>query len=444
MKTHFGGKFLAAFIFLILRFTSLRAEEYGLAEYLAKVDKNNPDIALALKELELAKTSVSQARAAFLPGIGLQGGYTRNFIDDMRPEPVASLPGGGPLIYQDIDSNFDNELTLGIGVKQALFDPEAISNYSRAKQGEKIRESSFEAVKQNIRCAAKKIYAQTQLAVTVVEIMEASEQFSMETYQSAERKYRAGTATELDLLLAEVDWKRKAAAVAGAHKNAELALIAFRNLAGIPLAETVVLTEEFNALPVIPEAPELNRVLAIRPDYRSLMLSRELADIERRAAYTAFLPTVSASFSYAFGGMGNTSSLVGDYDFDSAQLSLSVNIPLFTGGYRLSRIKAAGIEQSKTAIALSRSRERIESELLELRIRLDEAARQVEAARLIEDTARRALTLSQSAYANGLTTQLTVAEAINRLGEARLGLQSAIFEYRAVSCDWELAAGIMK
>jgi outer membrane protein TolC len=444
MKTQSKGKFLAACIFLGLCLTALQAEEYSLAEYLARVDKNNPDLALALKELELAETSVSQARAAFLPGIGLQGGYTRNFTDDMRPTPIASLPGGGPLVYRDVDSNFDNELSLGIGVNQTLFDPEAISNYNRAKQGKKIRESSLEMVKQNIRCAAKKIYAQTQLALMVVEIMEGSEQFSRETHQSAERKYRAGTATELDLLLAEVDWRRKIAAIAGARKNAELALIAFRNLAGIPLVETVLLTEEFGILPVIPESSELNRVLAARPDYRSLLLSQELANIERRAAYISFLPTVSVSFSYALGGMGNASSLLGDYDFNSAQLSLNVNIPLFTGAYRLSRVKAAGIEQAKAAIALSRSRNRIESELLELRLRLDETARQVETARLIEETARRAVTLSQSAYTNGLTTQLTVAEAINRLGDARLGLQSAIFEYRSVSCDWELAVGIME
>jgi outer membrane protein TolC len=65
----------------------------------------------------------------------------------------------------------------------------------------------------------------------------------------------------------------------------------------------------------------------------------------------------------------------------------------------------------------------------------------VEQARLIEDTARRAVALSQSSYANGVITQLTVAEAINRLGEARLGLQSAVLEYRSIYYDWELAVG---
>jgi outer membrane protein TolC len=425
--------------------SNLHAGEYDLAAYLAKVEQNNPDIALAAKDLALARTSVSQARAAFLPTVGLEGGYTRNLTNDMISVPVAAMPvldSPFPLIYQDIDSNYDNELTLGIGVNQTIFDADAISNYRKARQGQRIQETVMETVWLSIRTAAKKIYLQTQLVLNVVGIMEASERFSLETYQSAERKYRAGSATELDLLLAEVDWKRKVAATAEARKNAELALIAFRSLANIPLSQSVTLTEQLGDLPATPEVPALDKVLAARPDYRALVLSRGLSDIERRAAFVSFLPTVSVSFLYALGGMGND-SLAGDYDFTSSKLSLSVNIPLFAGGYRLARVKAAGIEQEKAAIAVSQRRNQIESELLELRLRLDEAAQQIESARLIEGTARRAVALSQSSYANGVITRLTVAEAINRLGEAQLGLESAIFEYLSLYYDWELAAGTL-
>jgi outer membrane protein len=367
----------------------------------------------------------------------------------MRSTPVASAPGGGALIYQDVDSNYDNQLSLGIGVNQTLFDAGAIAAYNKARKGQAIREQGFEATRLNIQNAAKKLYAQTQLVLMVVEIVEASEHFSMELYQSTERKYRAGVGTELDLLMAEVDWKTKSISATEARKNAELALIAFRNLAGIPLAETVTLTQAFGepadgSVLEIPESPALNDVLEGRPDYRSLVLARELSSLDHKAAMSAFLPTASASFAYALGGMGNRTSLLEAYDFNSAQLGLTVTMPLFVGGYRLSRIKAAGIEQEKADLSLLKKRNAVESELLELQLRLNEAAQRVESARLITETAQRAVTLSQTAYANGLTTQFTVTEAVNRLGEARLGLHSAIFEYRSAHYDWELAAGMMK
>jgi outer membrane protein TolC len=225
-------------------------------------------------------------------------------------------------------------------------------------------------------------------------------------------------------------------------------LIAFRNLAGIPLSQAVTLTQEFGELAggstlETPEPPALDTVLSHRSDYRSLILSRELSDIDRKAAMSAFLPSASASFSYALGGMGNGASFIGDYDFNSARLGLSVTIPLFVGGYRLSKIKAAGIEQEKADLALLKKRDAVESEIIGLRLRLNEAAERVESARLIVETARRAVTLSQTAYANGLATQFTVTEAVNRLGESQLGLQSAIFEYRSACYDWELATGMI-
>jgi outer membrane protein TolC len=105
---------------------------------------------------------------------------------------------------------------------------------------------------------------------------------------------------------------------------------------------------------------------------------------------------------------------------------------------------AAKLEQEKADIALLNKRDAIESELSKLSLRFNEAAQRVESARLIVAAADRAVSLSQTAYANGLATQLTVADAINKLGSARLGLHSAVYEYRAAYYDWENAVGLVE
>ena len=154
----------------------------------------------------------------------------------------------------------------------------------------------------------------------------------------------------------------------------------------------------------------------------------------------SFLPVVSMGFSYGYAGMGND-SLTGDYDLNTAQLSLGVTIPLFTGGYRLARVNAVRIEQEQASLALVKKRADIESALIELELRINAAEERIESSRLVEATARRALDLARSAYANGLATRLSVTEAANRLDEASLGLQSAVFEYRSTCYDWEFATG---
>jgi outer membrane protein TolC len=431
---------LVSAVIICLAALNTAALEYDLSSYLRLVEQNNTDIALAYKDMRLSREQVSQARAPLLPGIGAEGSYTRNLRDMPRSTAVASAPGGGPLIYQDVDSNYDNELSVGIGLTQKLFDPAAWMQYRQAKKGFSIQEQAFEAARQNILCAAKKLYAQTQLTLSVLAIREASEETSLALYQSAERKYRAGAVTELDLLMAEVDWKQKALSVDESRRNTETALLAFRNFAGIPLSQDIALTENSEQVPALPEPLSPDSALAGRADYRALLLSRELADLGKKAALSSFLPTVSAGFSFAWGGMGND-SLTGDYDYTVAQLTLGVTIPIFAGGYRLSRVRAARIEQEKASLALTKKQNDIETELIEIRLRLNEAGERIEAARLIETAARRALSLSQTAFTNGLVTQLSVTEAANRLDEASLGLQSAICEYRLAWYDWEIASG---
>jgi outer membrane protein TolC len=435
-------RFLTGALILCLSALSVAAIEieYDLSAYLRLVEQNNTDIALAYREFLLSREQVNQARAPLLPGAGAEGSYTRNLKDILRSTAVASASGGGPLIYQDVKTNYDNELSIGIGVTQKLFDPSAWMQYRQAKKGLSIQEQAFEAARQNILCAAKKLYAQTQLALSVVKIMEESEKASLSLYQSAERKYNAGAATELDLLMTEVDWKQKSLSAGESRRNAETALLGFRNFAGIPLSQEITLTESIEHIPALPEPRTLADALAGRADYRALLLSRELADIGKKAALSSFLPTVSAGFSFAHSGMGND-SLTGDYDYNAAQLTLGINIPLFAGGYRLSRVRAAKIEQEKASLALTKRQSDIESELIGINLRLSEANERIEEARLIETAARRAFALSQTAFTNGIVTQLSVTEAANRLDEASLDLQSAVCEYRLAWYDWEIASG---
>ena len=192
--------------------TSVSAEEYDLETYLALVRRNNPDLLLRFKDIELAGTDVVMARSALLPRAGVQGGYNRNLTE--RTQDMAVPAGGGSVAWrEDVRTNFDNELTMGVGISQVLFNAGAISNYQKAKLGRAIREQSFEAARQVVLCAAKKLYARVELALLVVEIRESSENFSLEQYQSVERLRQAGVATDMDLLQSEVDWRSKTDAV---------------------------------------------------------------------------------------------------------------------------------------------------------------------------------------------------------------------------------------
>ena len=104
-------------------------------------------------------------------------------------------------------------------------------------------------------------------------------------------------------------------------------------------------------------------------------------------------------------------------------------------------MKAAQLEQEKTIIALSQRETAIESELIEIQLRLEDARQRFESSYRTVETARKAVALAQSAYSNGQATYLTVADAQDKLDLVWLNFANVNFEYLSAYHDWELAAG---
>ncbi|WP_245540099.1 TolC family protein [Sediminispirochaeta bajacaliforniensis] len=440
---------MAVLLFMSCSIAMAHAGEYDLAAYLARVERENLNLRLSRNDLDTAHETTAQARSALLPSIAAQGGYTRNLADiDQSTAVAADVPPGtnttggtAPLIYEDQDSNYDNEYLMALSVTQKIFAPDAIASLMQAKKGEEISRTTYEATRRNILNSAKKLYAQTQLANQVLEVMEAAEQTAKENYQNAERRFEAGLSAELDLLMAESTWKSSIPETAEARRNAQIALISFKTLAGIPNDEEVVLTENNDEIPTLPEQYDLRDVLAKRPDYEATLLSKEVADIAQKAAMASFLPSVDASLTYAKGLYRGYTSSSDSSDYDSFQLGVTVTVPLSTGGYRLSMTKSAKLAQNEANIAIAQKYNDIEQELLSLRLTLEEAYQRIESAGASESVAQRALAMAQTSYANGLGTQYAVNDALDQYQQARLGVYHALFEYRAAYYDWELATG---
>ncbi len=424
------------------------AEDYSLDAYVQKVSRDNPDLALSRQSVANAVQNKNYARAALLPTVAATGSYTRNMKDIMAPAAAYTVPaeaalygGAAPIHYQDVDQNKDNEVTYGIAVQFNLLAPTDLARFRQAQKNVSIQKDVDEFTRRSVLTAAKKLYAQTQLTSELVAVSRLSEKSSGEAYRIVEKKYNAGTATELDLRLAEVDWKTDIAAIATAEKNANAAMMALKTLAGIPLDETVKLTDEEDSIPDLRETPDLTAVLAARGDYRAQRTAREIADIAYKASIGTFLPTVSTSFAAIHGGQGDGSSWT-DYEYDATQLTFSLTFPLFTGGSRVALVQMAKIQQTQANIQIQQAEDKIRQNIETLDLTLSEAKTRLETAQAVENAAIRAASLAQKSMESGLGTQLSASQANTKLAGARLNLRNAIYDYRAAYYDWELASGL--
>lgn len=421
---------------------------YDLKEYLALVEKNNLTLLISDKDRESASAGRRAAFSQFLPSVAAQGGYTRNLKDVMQSTAVAAsstqVSGIYPLIYKDVDSNYDNQISMALSATWKVIDPSVLAQYEKAKKGAQIQDEVTEYTRQQVLAGAKKLYAQTQLLVSVSSVKKEAAAVSEAVCHDVEKKYNAGTATEVNLRMAEVDWKNDAAAQSAAENNVRISMIALKNLAGLPLDADISLPAGDETVPPIPEAAELGSILGARLDYQAAFGSKDIASITSKAAVASFLPTVNASFTCAYAQLGGYE---GKDDWDAynttqSSLGITVTIPLFTGGARIAALQSAKIQKESVDLQLREKRNAIEQETEQLRMALEEDLRQIDSARTLAAATGQALVITRTAYENGMDTQLELSKALSQDAGAQVNLQNAIFQYKAALYDYQTACGM--
>jgi outer membrane protein TolC len=421
------------------------AETYSLEDYLARVEKFSKDLTLSRQDLEKADVTVSQAWSSLLPSLGLEAGYTRNLWDVEQSTPIgaSTTPSGSmyPLIRKDVDTNMDNELSLGAGLQQSIFNMQALTALRASKEYRDLYGTAYGETKKLITNAARRAYFGALLLREVLTVREASEKNNKAAYEDMKKQYAAGMARELDMLLAEVAWQQSVPNVTQARRDLENALIQLKTLANIDLAQPLELTTPLSSFPQLPAEVSPEESYTRRTDYALLLHQRELADISLDLALADFFPTISASLSLARQGYGNQSKLM-DTHVDVLKLGVKIALPVYTGGARRDQLKIEKINLARQDTQLAKKRDDIQAEITRLYLSLREAWERIASSKITAETAEKAYRLVRLALANGMATQLEVNTSAVRLEEAQLAYYNSVYEYLILYFDWEKALGL--
>ena len=318
--------YIAMFAFFAFAGTSLFAEEtdsakkiVSLNDYINLVKNNNKDLKIATQNSIQAKSQMNQAMAALLPNAGVQAGYTRKLTDVEQPTVIGSYSkeamqaayGSDYLLYDgkpfypayriDLDSDYDNNILLALSANMDLYNPASTGRYSLACKNYKLNQNIELLTEQKLVLGAKKLYAQVQLLNALVSVQKEAAETAQAVYENQQKKYQAGTITEFDMCMAEVDWKNRLTDVADAEKNKKLGIIALKTLAAVPLSDELEIEENTDTAENIKKAElsedEFSKVLSASTEYQIFLLAKEIADSQFITSLTAYLPTVSGNLN---------------------------------------------------------------------------------------------------------------------------------------------------
>ena len=415
------------------------SESYTLEDYITGVEKNSRQLKQAAKDVIIAETNEKAAKSQALPTIGAQAGWTRNLNDIETSYPVASVDGGGLLIWDDIDINSDNDFSFGLSLDQQVFNMKVFQAIRASKEYKLMTSSIYDVQHEEIITIAKKVYYQNYLMEKLYEVKKSTEENTFENYSIIKDKFENGIVSEVDLLRAEVDWKMTIPETTQAKKNLDLARINFKNLAGIPLDTEIILDCDISIYPEMPGLPPLNRILPERSDYKTLLREKNLRDLNIKASLADHYPTLAANFTY--GVSSSSDDFVIEDETTVTTLGFTLTLPLYSGGALSSQDKKVRAEYEKTVLSIDQLEEDVMSEIKSIYLSLKEADERIQSALATMITAEKAYEITQASYNSGMGTLLGLKDARLSREKAEIAHISAVYEYLSAYFDWEKAVG---
>lgn len=257
-----------------------------------------------------------------------------------------------------------------------------------------------------------------------------------ESYATAKNKFDAGLIPEVDALQTEVDLVSSKNDLLNAERELASASNAFRLLIGLPMSENFELVSSLTYKSV-----EINQELAVKQalEKRTEVLSSKQnialrqMDVESAKARGDFRLDLTAS--YGFNGSNALFNKVFQ-DFNTTQgAALTVTIPLFDWGTNTLQVESALYQYQGAVLTLENTQQQIRQEVLDLVDRLRGAESRIKVLEKSIAVAQKSYDISVERFQSGTTSRNDVAQAQQRLTNAKINSLSAIIDYQVALAD---------
>ena len=304
---------------------------------------------------------------------------------------------------------------------------------------EKARESRLGMVS-----SVKNAYYSVLLAKEVFEVYKSVYENALENLTLIEKKYEVQKASELDLARAKTTFANAIPNVYNAETSVILGLWQLKAVIGMDLDKNIDVAGclEDYADKMFYDIHQADSVsLEGNSTMRQLELQAEQLASAIRLNSFAFIPTLSASFSYSYNAMAN------DFKFKEYQwtpysfVGISLSIPIFTGTKRIWDIKQAKIQASELDLQKQNTERQLRIAVKQSVQAMETAMRTYNAAKDALDSAEKAYDIAAKSYDVGRSTLTDLDNAQLALTQARLSVSQAIHSFITAKTGLEQTIG---
>jgi outer membrane protein TolC len=392
--------------------------EKGIAEALA----NNWSLKARKEKIEQAIDVRNQARAEFLPKLGITYGYTRQSEARILR---SSLPG------EDIAISSQNNYAWRGTVRQPIFTGFGLlSSYELAKLGIDQSETEVELEKLDLVLRVKEAYFNILIADKAVEVA-GKEVESLESNAKVARSfYKVGLIPVNEVLQAEVDLANAQQDLVRVRYDSRVTRSAFNTVLSRPIIEPVEVEDILDYRPEEVEFEEyMQRALKNRPEIKVIDIGLLQSDQQIRLAKSKYYPELALVYEYI--KEGDSPNVDGSPFHDAGRWEAFATLSWTFWEWGKTYYSAR--EQESAKKELMQTRKALEDNIrLEVRRAvsdLEVAEENIPTTKKAVEQAEESLRVSEERYKAQVTTITEVLDAQFRLTRARVNYYRALYDH---------------
>ncbi len=444
--------------------------ELSLDDCLRIALSDNPTVKVA--DMEVTRTDYSRIEtlSQLLPQASFAGAYSRAIakqvmymnmdLDDMFGGlGGGTLPGEGenpegetPASRADskkggndggIKVGLDNSYQMGFSVSLPLVAPQLWASLKLSDSQILQAVENARASKLNMVNSVKSAYYGLMLAYDSKKVLQESYDMAAFTHDLYQKQFELGAASDYDVLRTSVAMKNIEPQLMQADVTIKQARLQLMLLMGLDASQDFTIKGTLSDYEKTMHAD----VLAIDKNYDNnsqLILNNiqtQMLDQTLKVQKAAIYPTLAASFNYNWTSMSNGSPFKNFRWNPYSMIALSLNIPIFTGGQRWSRIKAAEVQLDE----MKWTRQNLErSVAMQVDVAVDNIKVNVEQIASCSENvaqAERAHNIMEESFAIGAASYLNLRDSELALTQSRLVYYQAIYNYLVAQSSLELLLG---
>ena len=426
---------------------------FTLAQSISYALSNSREFQVAQKDVELANEKVKEARAAFLPQLMLDTGYTfsgslpkivldgdfLSNLDHLLPENDLAVEGANGISTEPIEFELGAKHKLQ-GRAQAtypLFTWGQRGNiYRQAVLGRQSAERALEAVQLDIELKVRQAFHGVLLTQAFVDVVEQSLVQVEKRYELAREQKAAGVTTRLEVIRANVQVVNTRSQQIQAQNQHKLAEENFKLILGLPLDEPVSIDGKLYAeLKSVNIDQAVTIALKRRPEIQQIEMQKQIGERQIEVAKAGNKPKFAAFGDYIFNDTERQS-------LDTSwSVGLSMQVPIFDGFATRARVNQARVNLDQIRTNKNQLLDSIKLEVKSTVFDLEAAQKLIEAQEGIVEQAAEGLRIANVQHEAGLITGVELTDVELSHTQAQVNRLQAIHDYIIAIARLERAIG---